>query len=110
MNRFERETKIHHNQNHLTGFLQTADVDKGQFRDQMHSFQNKGYALNPSDGAGITSNLFVGQKREGILAEGVEEGEGGQQEQEEKPISRKAKRRELKKLRQKFGEAHSGDF
>jgi hypothetical protein len=33
MNRFERETKIHHNQNHLTGFLQTAEVDKGQFRD-----------------------------------------------------------------------------
>ena len=66
---------MHHTQNHLTGFLQTAEVDKGQFRDQMHSFQNKGYALNPSDGAGITSGMYVGQKRAGVLVEGEVEGE-----------------------------------
>jgi len=39
----------------------------------MHSFQNKGFALNPSDGAGINSNLFVGQKRDNDVE--VKEGE-----------------------------------
>jgi len=38
------------------------------------------------------------------------EGEEQQAQEEEIPISRKAKRRELKKQRQKFGDAHSGDF
>lgn len=66
----------------------------------MHSFQNKGFALNPSDGAGINSNLFVGQKRE----------EGQEEKVQEKPQSRKSKRREMKLKREKFGEACSGDF
>ena len=49
--------------------------------------------MNPSDGAGITSVMMVGN------------GKGVQEER-----SRKAKRKEIKKNRQKFGEACSGDF
>lgn len=56
-------------------------------------FDNTGVAMNPTDGAGITSSLMVGN------------GQGAQEER-----SRKAKRKEMKMKRQKFGEACSGDF
>ena len=56
-------------------------------------FDNKGTAMNPSDGAGITSALMIGRDRAA-----------------DEQRSRKAKRRELKKTRQKFGDACSGDF
>lgn len=49
--------------------------------------------MNPSDGAGITSALMVGNTK------GVGE-----------ERSKKSKRKEMKMKRQKFGEACSGDF
>lgn len=38
LQRFERETAIDREQNHLTGFLQTNDLSRGKFLDQYHSF------------------------------------------------------------------------
>jgi hypothetical protein len=54
-------------------------LDKSKFLDQYHSFQNKGYAQNPSDGA---IAIYTGNTRE------------------EHEKSRKQKRRELKKNRE----------
>ena len=93
VSRFERETKIETSQNHLTGFIQEAQLNRVKFNEQRVMFDNTGTAMNPTDGAGITSALMIGQDR----------GAGEQR-------SRKAKRRELKKTRQKFGEACSGNF
>ena len=63
LTRFERETKIETSQNHLTGFLQEAQLDKARFNEQRVKFDNTGMAMNPSDGAGITSALMVGKEK-----------------------------------------------
>ena len=52
--------------------------------------------MNPTDGAGITSSLYVGQ---------LSEQAAGQTAQ-----SKKARRRELKAKRAKFGDACQADF
>ena len=60
LTRFQRETKIDTKQNHLSGFLQESKLDPAKFYEQFHSFENKGIAINPTDGAGITSAMYVG--------------------------------------------------
>ena len=77
LTRFQRETKIDTKQNHLSGFLQESKLDPAKFYEQFHSFENKGIALNPTDGAGITSAMYVGDG----------------QKQEVSELSRKAKRK-----------------
>lgn len=51
--------------------------------------------MNPTDSAGITSSMYVGQQRDNS---------------EQISQSKKARRRELKAKRQKFGEAWKADF
>lgn len=77
LTRFQRETKIDTKQNHLSGFLQESKLDPAKFYEQFHSFENKGIAINPTDGAGITSAMYVGDG----------------QKQEVSELSRKAKRK-----------------
>ena len=58
--RFERETAYDKKQNHLTGFIQDAKFDVSRFNDERVRFENTGMSMNPTDGAGITSSLYVG--------------------------------------------------
>ena len=51
--------------------------------------------MNPTDSAGITSSMYVGQQRDNS---------------QQMSQSKKARRRELKTKRQKFGEACKADF
>ena len=67
-----------------------------RFNDERVRFDNTGVTMNPTDGAGITQSLYIGQMR------AVDE--------QEAPKSKKARKRELKAKRQKFGDACSADF
>ena len=60
MNKFANETHIETNKNHLTGFLQDAELDISRFNEQRVLFDNSGQALNPTDGSGITTSIYVG--------------------------------------------------
>lgn len=64
LTRFERETVHDRSQNHLTGFIQDAQINVSRFNDERVRFDNTGVSMNPTDGAGITSSLYVGQVRE----------------------------------------------
>lgn len=61
--RFERETHQDTKQNHVTGFLQEAQLDRARFNEQRVRFDNTGFTMNPTDGAGITSSMFIGKDR-----------------------------------------------
>ena len=58
--RFERETLLDRKQNHVTGFIPEAQFDISRFNDERVKFDNTGLSMNPTDGAGITSSLYVG--------------------------------------------------
>ena len=60
MNRFERETNYDRQQNHVTGFIQEAQFNVSRFNDERVRFDNTGLTMNPTDGAGITSSLYIG--------------------------------------------------
>jgi len=64
LTRFERETIQDRKQNHLTGFIQEAQFDVSRFNDERVRFENTGISMNPTDGAGITSSMYVGQQRD----------------------------------------------
>lgn len=83
--RFERETAFERKQNHLTGFIQDARFDMTRFNDERVRFDNTGVTMNPTDGAGITQSLYIGQMR------AIDD--------QEVPKSKKARKRELKAKR-----------
>ena len=56
-------------------------------------FDNTGMTLNPTDGAGVSASVFIGKDRT-----------------QESQMSKKARKRELKAKRQKFGDACKADF
>ena len=64
LTRFERETIHDRKQNHLTGFIQEAQFDVSRFNDERVKFENTGVSMNPTDGAGINSSMYVGQQRD----------------------------------------------
>jgi hypothetical protein len=48
----------------LTGFIQDAQFDVTRFNDERVKFDNTGISMNPTDSAGITSSMYVGQQRD----------------------------------------------
>ena len=64
LSRFERETVQDRKQNHLTGFIQDTQINVSRFNDERVKFDTTGISMNPTDGAGITSSLYVGSMRD----------------------------------------------
>ena len=80
----------------MTGFIQDAQFDVSRFNDERVRFDNTGVTMNPTDGAGITSSLYIGHLSEKVASQ--------------QKLSKKARRREIKAKRQKFGDACKADF
>ena len=53
----------------MTGFIQDAQFDVSRFNDERVRFDDTGLSMNPTDGAGITSSLYVGQLSEKVAAQ-----------------------------------------
>ncbi len=91
INRFEKETVYDRKQNHLTGFIQDAKFDVSRFNDERVRFDNTGLSMNPTDGAGVTSSMYVGQMRS--------QQDGAAASDSMAQMGKKAKRREMKAKR-----------
>lgn len=104
MNHFKNTNDVTTKKNHLNGVIESININEGKFHEQYHNFENFGYALNPSDNAGILGArkmVYSNTVNKIDLDANVENGLSKE---------RKEYKMELKKKRQKAGDPASGDF
>ena len=103
LNHFKNTNQVSAKANHLNGVVEVANINEAKFHEQFHNFENFGHAINPSDNAGLGG-------RKTVFSNTVKKLDTEANVENALSKERKEYKVELKKKRQKFGDAASGEF